>query len=220
MRFGSRVLFQKLLYCHRIMGVENRPEIEPIPQRGQVEAIVGPMFSGKSDELIRRIRRAKYARKKLQVFAPEVDFRRGENSVNTYDGLSEPATTVPNSKDILKLVEHDTDWVAIDEGQFFDKDLIEVVNELALLGKRVIVAGLESDFRGEPFGPMATINRNAEKSTKLHAQCNVCGEEANCTQRLVDGRPAYFDDPVVEVGSEELYESRCRKHHEVPKRDG
>ena len=199
------------------MGVENRPELEPIPQRGHVEAIVGCMFSGKSDELIRRIRRAIYAKKKLQVFAPQVDFRRGENSVNTYDGLQEPAITVEHSKDILSLVDDDTDWVAIDEGQFFDIDLTEVVNELALRGKRVVVAGLETDFRGEPFEPMATIARHAEKHEKMHAQCNECGEEANNTQRIVNGKPAHFNDEVVVVGADEMYEARCRKHHEVPR---
>jgi thymidine kinase len=119
----------------------------------------------------------------------------------------------------LDVVDDDTDWVAIDEGQFFDNDLVEVVHILALSGKRVIVAGLDTDFRGEAFEPMATIARRAEKHEKMHAQCNECGEEANYTQRLVDGQPAYYDDPVVVVGADELYEARCRKHHIVPKRD-
>lgn len=199
------------------MSPEQRPEIEPKPRKGRVDAIVGPMFSGKSDELIRRMRRAKYANKKMQVFIPALENRRGRDSVNTYDGIAKPADPVKKSEDILKMVEPDTDWVVIDEAQFFDMKLIEVVNTLALQGRRVIIAGLETDFRGEPFGPMAYINRLAEKSKKMHARCNVCHGKATRTQRILNGKPAHYDDPVVVIGAEELYEARCRKHHEVPR---
>jgi thymidine kinase len=199
------------------MSVERKPEIEPKPQKGRVDAIVGPMFSGKSDELIRRMRRAKYANKKVQVFIPEIDTRRGAHSVNTYDGIAEPAEPVKNSEDILKMVQPDTHWVIIDEAQFFDMNLVGVVDNLALQGKRVIIAGLETNFRGEPFGPMADINRLAEKSKKMHARCVVCHGKATRTQRIVNGKPAHYDEPVVVVGAEELYEARCRKHHEVPR---
>ena len=126
-------------------------------------------------------------------------------------------SSVPRHNEIMDLLAPDTTVVAIDEAQFFDSEIVSVAQILADRGLRVIVAGLDMDFRGEPFGPMPILMSMAEKVDKLHAICVVCGEEASRTQRLVDGKPARFDDPVVIVGAAELYEARCREHHQVPR---
>ena len=191
--------------------------IEDVPNLGgSIEVIIGGMFSGKSDELIRRVRRAPYAKETAQIFKPIVDNRREPDTINTYDGLKEPAISVSNSSEILERLDGDTTWVAVDEAQFFDRGLSEVCNKLALQGKRVIVAGLDADYRGERFGPMDDLVRDAERVTKLNASCNVCGETASRTQRLLGGEPASYDGEQVVVGEEE-YEARCRFHHQVPK---
>ena len=184
---------------------------------GSVEVIVGSMFSGKTDELIRRLRRATIARQKVQVFKPAIDRRYAETKVTSHAGNDYDAKPIESSANILKNLKPETTVVAIDEAQFFDSDIITIVRELADEGLRVIVAGLDTDFRGEPFGPMPNLMAQAEHVDKLHAICMVCGEEASRTQRLVNGRPAHYNDPVVIVGASELYEARCRKHHEVPR---
>jgi thymidine kinase len=185
-------------------------------QSGFVEVIVGSMFSGKTDELIRRLRRATIARQKVQVFKPAVDVRYTERKVTSHAGNDFDAQPIRTAGEILTGLNPETTVVAIDEAQFIDLDLIPIVQSMADKGLRVIVAGLDTDFRGEPFGPMPTLMAQAEKVDKLHAICMVCGEEASRTQRLVNGKPAHYHDPVVIIGASELYEARCRTHHEVP----
>jgi len=183
---------------------------------GSVEVITGSMFSGKTDELIRRLRRAAIARQKVQVFKPAMDVRYAVEKVTSHAGTDFDATPIEHAADLYDRLEKDTTVVAIDEAQFFDDKIIAVVDELARRGIRVIVAGLDTDFRGEPFGPMPVLMAKAERVDKLQAICMVCGEPASRTQRLVNGKPARYDDPVVIVGAAEMYEARCRKHHEVP----
>jgi thymidine kinase len=188
-----------------------------IHHTGSIEVITGSMFSGKTDELIRRLRRATIARQKVQVFKPAIDNRYAEQKVTSHAGSDYDAVPVRCTSDILGLLEPDTTVVAIDEAQFFDAEIVQVAQRLADGGARVIVAGLDTDFRGEPFGPMPVLMAQAERVDKLQAICMVCGEPASRTQRLVNGRPARFHDPVVIVGASEMYEARCRAHHEVPK---
>lgn len=183
---------------------------------GSLEVITGSMFCGKTDELIRRLRRATIARQKVQVFKPAIDNRYAVEKVKSHAGSEYDAIPVESSAQILVQLHSDTTVVAVDEAQFFDFDLIEIVQKLADKGLRVIVAGLDTDFRGEPFGPMPTLMAKAENVDKLHAICMVCGESASRTQRLVNGQPARYHDPVVIVGAAEMYEARCRKHHQVP----
>jgi thymidine kinase len=175
------------------------------------------MFSGKTDELIRRLVRATIARQKVQVFKPAIDVRYAVEKVTSHAGSNFGAQPVERSLDILSKVEKDTTVVGIDEAQFFDQEIVQLADELASRGIRVLVAGLDTDFRGEPFGPMPVLMAMAERVDKLHAICMVCGDEASRTQRLVNGKPARYDDPVVIVGASELYEARCRVHHEVPR---
>lgn len=184
---------------------------------GLVEIICGSMFSGKTEEMIRRLRRAQIAKQKIQVFKPALDTRFSDTKVTSHAGSDFEATPVKNAAEILELVENDTTVVAIDEAQFFDIEITQVVHLLADRGIRVLVGGLDTDFRGEPFGPMPVLMAQAERVDKLHAICMVCGDAASRTQRLIDGEPANYNDPVVVVGASELYEARCRRHHEVPK---
>jgi thymidine kinase len=184
---------------------------------GSVEVIVGSMFSGKTDELIRRLRRAKIARQKVQVFKPAIDNRYNDGKVTSHAGSEFEANPIRTSKEILKNLESDTTVVAIDEAQFFDEEIVSVVQKLGDMNLRVIIAGLDTDFRGEPFGMMPVLMAQAEMVDKLHAICMTCGEAASRTQRLVNGKPAHYNDPVVIVGASELYEARCRLHHQVPK---
>jgi thymidine kinase len=182
---------------------------------GRIELICGSMFSGKTEELIRRIRRAVIAKQKVQVFKPAIDQRFHVQKVTSHNGVGFEAQPVNKAEEILLQLNPETTVVAIDEVQFFANDVIEVCETLARQGKRVICAGLDMDFRGEPFGPMPQIMARAEQVSKLHAICVICGEEASRTQRLIDGRPAAYDDPIVLVGAAEVYEARCRDHHEV-----
>ena len=184
---------------------------------GGVEVITGSMFSGKTDELIRRLRRARIARQTIQVFKPIIDTRFQLEKVTSHAGTEFEATPVRSAAEIVQLLQSDTTVVAIDEAQFFDSGRRQVVQEIANREVRVLVAGLDTDFRGEPFGPMPELMALAERVDKLHAICMVCGDEASRTQRLIDGRPARFDDPVVVVGASEMYEARCRTHHDVPR---
>jgi len=184
---------------------------------GSIEVICGSMFSGKTDELIRRLVRATIAKQKVQVFKPAIDVRYAIEKVTSHAGANYSAIPVENAANILERIEEGTTVVAIDEAQFFDPEVVDVAQELASHSIRVIVAGLDMDFRGEPFGPMPILMSKAEKVDKLHAICMTCGNEASRTQRLVNGKPARFDDPVVIVGASELYEARCREHHDVPR---
>ncbi|MCA1020901.1 thymidine kinase [Halobacillus litoralis] len=185
-------------------------------QSGWVELICGSMFSGKSEELIRRVRRATFGNLNVRVYKPAIDDRYKEDAVVSHNGTSVTARPVKNSLDILQHVTDEMDVVGIDEVQFFDEHIVEVVECLADKGIRVIVAGLDTDFRGEPFGKMPDLMALSESVTKLNAICPVCGSPASRTQRLIDGKPASYDDPVILVGASESYEPRCRHHHEVP----
>ena len=184
---------------------------------GSVEVICGSMFSGKTDELIRRLVRATIAKQKVQVFNPAIDVRYAVEKVTSHAGSNYDAIPVEKAADIRSKLDHDTTVVAIDEAQFLDAEVVTIARELADKGIRVLVAGLDQDFRGEPFGPMPELMSLAERVDKLHAICMVCGDEASRTQRLVNGKPARYDDPVVIVGASELYAARCRRHHEVPR---
>jgi len=184
---------------------------------GSIEVICGSMFSGKTDELIRRLRRATIARQKACVFKPAIDVRYAVEKVTSHAGTDYDAIPVGRAADILARLEAGTTVVAIDEAQFFDDQIVQVVDELATRNLRVLVAGLDTDFRGEPFGPMPILMAKAERVDKLQAICMVCGEPASRTQRLVNGQPARYDDPVVIVGAAEMYEARCRAHHVVPR---
>ncbi|MEJ5313928.1 MULTISPECIES: thymidine kinase [Anaerolinea] len=184
---------------------------------GSIEVITGSMFSGKTDELIRRLRRARIARQKVQVFKPVIDDRYSIEKVTSHAGNEFEAFPISHSEEIWEKLDPETSVVAIDEAQFFDEGIVNVVQILASKGIRVIVAGLDMDFRGEPFGVMPVMMAIAERVDKLQAICMVCGEPASRTQRLVNGKPAKYSDPVVIVGASELYEARCRQHHEVPR---
>lgn len=190
--------------------------IDFFSQKGSIEVICGGMFSGKTEELLRRIRNAQYAKLKLTVFKPRLDDRYSINEVVSHNGLATMARPVESSLHILNQIEVGTDLVAIDEAQFFDEELPEVVTHLADRDYRVVIAGLDQDFRGEPFGVMPHLMALAEHITKLHAVCTVCGRPASRTQRLINGEPAGKDDPVILVGASEAYEARCRQHHDVP----
>jgi thymidine kinase len=183
-----------------------------------LEVIVGSMFSGKSEELIRRVKRAVIARRAVQVFKPAIDDRYGIEVVRSHDGDSFQARPVRSSDEILTLVLPETTVVGVDEVQFFDPDVVQVVRELVASGRRVICAGLDLDFRGEPFGPVPVLLALAERVDKLEAICVVCGEPATRTQRIVNGVPAFYDDPIIVIGAQEAYEARCRTCHEVPRR--
>jgi len=184
---------------------------------GSVEVICGSMFSGKTDELIRRLIRATIAKQKVQVFKPAIDVRYAVEKVTSHAGADYDAIPVGKAAEIRAKLQPDTTVVGIDEAQFMDAEVVAIARELADRGIRVLVAGLDQDFRGEPFGPMPALMSLAERVDKIHAICMVCGDEASRTQRLVNGKPARYDDPVVIVGASEMYEARCRRHHEVPR---
>jgi thymidine kinase len=184
---------------------------------GSIEVICGSMFSGKTDELIRRLVRATIAKQKVQVFKPAIDVRYAVEKVASHTGSTFDAIPVEKASEIRSRLDKDTTVVGIDEAQFFDTDVVNVARELAARGVRVLIAGLDTDFRGEPFGSIPILMAEAEHVSKLHAICMSCGDEASRTQRLVNGKPARYDDPVVIVGASELYEARCRLHHEVPR---
>jgi thymidine kinase len=193
----------------------------PFPSSsGWIEVISGVMFSGKSEELIRRVRRAVIARKKVQVFKSHLDERyAGIYQVSSHDGRTVEAMPVDNTEQIAKRIARDTQVVGIDEAQFLDDGIVELTTSLAHRGLRVIVAGTDLDFRGEPFGFMPQLMAIAELVDKLHAICVICGGPASRNQRLIGGRPARYDSPTIMVGGEESYEARCRACHRVPRRD-
>lgn len=185
-------------------------------QKGWIEVICGPRFAGKSEELIRRVKTLSYANQKIMAFKPAIDNRYDKTAIASHNGAKWEAYAVKTVDDIAKTVTKDTQVVAIDEVQFFGEDVADLCNHFANRGMRVIVAGLDMDFRGEPFGPMPKLLAQAEIVTKLTAACTVCGCAATRTQRLVNGSPAHYTDPVIRVGAKESYEARCRKHHQVP----
>jgi thymidine kinase len=176
----------------------------PEKNRGWIEVITGSMFSGKSEELIRRLRRAQIARQKVQIFKPAIDDRFSEDHIISHSEMRIGSQNVGSSADLLSAVHPDTEVVGIDEGQFFDQDLPAVCNALADGGKRVIVAGLDQDYLGKPFEPMPQLLAIAEYITKTLAICVVCGGPANHTQRLV------ASSERVLVGAQGTYEARCR----------
>jgi thymidine kinase len=187
---------------------------------GWIEVIAGVMFSGKSEELIRRVRRAVIARKQVQVFKSHLDDRyAGVHRLTTHDGVTVDAVPVDSSAEIMRRVRPDTAVVAIDEAQFLDEGVVSVASALADRGVRVILAGTDTDFRGEPFGAMPQLMAVAEVVVKMHAICVVCGDPACRNQRLVDGKPAVYHSPTILVGGSETYEARCRHCHQVPRVD-
>jgi thymidine kinase len=183
---------------------------------GWIEVIAGSMFSGKSEELIRRLRRAKIARLKVQVFKPEIDVRYSRDHIVSHSEMRHESRVARSAAEILAQVEPDTQVVGIDEGQFFDDELVEVANTLAHRGLRVIVAGLDQDYTGKPFEPMPQLLAVAEYITKTHAICVRCGQPANYSQRIVE-----VEGQVV-VGASDTYEARCRRcfvpHADAPTR--
>jgi thymidine kinase len=186
---------------------------------GWIEVICGSMFSGKTEELIRRLRRAQIARQRIQVFKPTIDLRYADEAIASHNGLQLNAIPVPDCDTLRRQIDPDATVIAIDEVQFFDMRVVDLADDLAHEGKRVICAGLDMDFRGEPFGPIPQLLAIAERVDKLQAICVVCGHPASRTQRLIDGAPACYEDPVVLIGASEVYEARCRDHHQVPHRD-
>lgn len=185
-------------------------------REGWIEVICGCMFAGKTEELIRRVHVLSYAKKKIKVFKPQIDDRYSKEDIVSHSGDRIPCFSVSKAIEILKYIETDTEVVAIDEVQFFDDLIIDVCEYLADQGLRVMVAGLDKDFRGEPFGVMPDLLTRAEFVTKLTAVCAKCGAPATRTQRLVNGEPASFESDIVLVGSNEHYEPRCRHCHEIP----
>jgi len=185
-------------------------------QNGWIELICGSMFSGKSEELIRRIRRAQYGNLKTAVFKPEIDDRYAEETVVSHDGNSIQAQPIGSVSELIEKIPSDIDVIGIDEVQFFNKEIIETINQLADQGIRVIAAGLDTNFRGEPFGIVPELMSLSESVTKLNAICPKCGSPASRTQRLIDGKPASYNDPLILIGASESYEPRCRHCHEVP----
>jgi thymidine kinase len=187
---------------------------------GWIEVIAGVMFSGKSEELIRRVRRAMIARKKVQVFKSHLDERyQGLYAVSSHDGRSVEAVPIDSSMQIAQQLNSLADVIAIDEAQFLDVGIVPLVRSFATRGLRVIIAGTDTDFRGEPFGAMPQLMADAELVDKLHAICVVCGGPASRNQRIIDGRPANYDSPTIMVGGRESYEARCRHCHQVPRVD-
>ncbi len=185
------------------------------PTGGWIEVICGSMFSGKTEELIRRLRRARIAKQNIQVFKPAIDTRYADREVTSHNGLQFEATPVQDTDELRTRIAEETTVVGIDEAQFFQDEIVELCTRLADEGLRVIVAGLDMDFRGEPFGPVPALLAQAEQVDKLQAICVKCGGPASRTQRLIDGQPAAYDDPVILVGASEVYEARCRGCHEV-----
>jgi thymidine kinase len=187
---------------------------------GWIEVIAGVMFSGKSEELIRRVRRAIIARKRVQVFKSHLDARYvGIYAISSHDGRTVEAVPVDSASQIAQCLDPMAHVIAIDEAQFLDDSIVDLATTLAARGRRVILAGTDTDFRGEPFGPMPQLMAVAEVVDKLHAICVLCGAPASRNQRLVGGKPARYDSPVIQVGGQESYEARCRACHQVPRRD-
>jgi thymidine kinase len=190
--------------------------VHAITNSGWIEVITGSMFSGKTEELLRRLRRAEIAGQDVAVFTPALDDRYGEDAVGTHEGKQWDAVAVPyEGEGVWEVCDHlnGEKVVAVDEANFFDDELVDVCEHLADDGRRVVVSGLDQTFRGEPFDPVPALMARAEYVEKLQAICAVCGEPATKNQRLIDGDPAHVDDPTVMVGAAESYEARCRNCH-------
>jgi thymidine kinase len=183
---------------------------------GTLIVITGSMFSGKTEELIRRVRRAIYARRSVQVFKHAIDTRSGRTEIRSHNGVPHEAIAVSTSEELLEKVEETMDVVAVEEAQFFDEGIVEACRSLADAGYEVAATGLDMDFRGTPFGPMPRLLAEADEVVKLRAICARCGRDASRSQRLINGRPAPVSAPIILVGAEESYEARCRHCHEVP----
>ena len=184
---------------------------------GYIEVVIGPMYSGKSEELIRRLKRAKIAKQNVVVFKPVIDDRYSKEDVVSHSGYTINAIPIKDSSEINKYINEDTQVVGIDEVQFFDDKIVDMAIGLADKGIRVIAAGLDMDFKGEPFGPTPRLLAVAEFVDKIQAICSVCGQPATRSQRLINGEPAKYDEPIIQVGAVESYEARCRKCHVVKK---
>ena len=182
---------------------------------GFIEVICGCMFAGKTEELIRRIKTLQYGRKKIKVFKPRIDNRYAIDEIASHSGYKVSCICIDDANDILKYLEEDDDVICVDEVQFLSKDIVAISDALANKGIRVILAGLDRDFRGEPFGAMPDLLIHAEFVTKLSAVCNKCGNPATRTQRMINGEPANYNDPIILVGATESYEPRCRHCHEL-----
>ncbi|MFN3995137.1 MAG: thymidine kinase [bacterium] len=184
---------------------------------GWIELIVGPMFSGKSEELIRRIKRSIIANQKVIVFKPSLDKRYEKDKIVSHNGIKIEAVIVDNPMEIYQKSQN-FDVIGIDEAQFFDSQLVEIVEKLADEGKRIIIAGLDQDFRGEPFSIMPYLMAIADSVDKLHAICVICGAVATKSQRLINGKPAPYDSPTIVIGATETYQPRCRKCFQKPQK--
>ena len=184
---------------------------------GYIEVVIGPMYSGKSEELIRRLKRAKIAKQNVIVFKPGIDDRYSKDDVVSHSGYAINAVAIQKSSQIYDYIQNDTQVVGIDEVQFFDDEIVDIAIDLANKGIRVIAAGLDMDFKGEPFGPTPRLLAVSEFVDKIQAICSVCGQPATRSQRLINGEPARYNDPIIQVGAVESYEARCRKCHVVYK---
>ncbi len=184
---------------------------------GYIELVIGPMYSGKSEELIRRLKRAKIAKQNIVVFKPQIDDRYSQDDVVSHSGDSINAIPISKAKEIYDYIDSKTQVVGIDEVQFFDDEVVDIAIDLADKGIRVIAAGLDMDFKGEPFGPTPRLLAVSEFVDKIQAICSVCGQPATRSQRLINGEPARYNDPIIQVGAVESYEARCRKCHVVYK---
>jgi thymidine kinase len=194
-----------------------------ITNSGWVEVITGSMFSGKTEELLRRLRRAEIAGQDVAAFTPAVDDRYGEATLGSHAGRTWAATVVDTTADGVRAIPetlNGEEVVAVDEANFFPQALVEVVQELAADGRRVVVSGTDQTYRGEPFQPVPELMAVAEYADKMQAICTECGEPATRNQRLIEGEPAHYDDPTIMVGAEESYEARCRNCHVVRRGDG
>ena len=189
-------------------------------KEGWIEVICGCMFAGKTEELLRRVRRIEFAKKDVIVFKPLIDNRYSNDEVVSHNNTKTKSINISKPSDICEYLKDNLPYaIVIDEIQFLDESVIDVCNYYANKGVRVICAGLDKDFRGEPFGIMPKLLAIAERVTKLDAICQVCGGIATRTQRIINGKPAYYDDPVIQVGAKEQYEARCRHCHVVLKRE-
>ncbi|MHC1749751.1 MAG: thymidine kinase [Cellulosilyticaceae bacterium] len=184
---------------------------------GRLEVICGPMFSGKSEELIRRLKRTMLAGQPTLIFTPQIDDRYLKNHICSHDGKTLEATPITNSEEILKFVTDDTKVIGIDEVQFLEGNTVEIIMQLVNAGKRVVCAGLDKDFRAEPFKFIPDLLALADDVTKLTAICMHCGRTANFTQRLIEGKPASYHDPLILIGASESYEARCRLCYKIDK---
>ncbi len=189
--------------------------------KGKLEIICGSMFSGKSEELMRRLRRAEYAKQSVLTIKHKIDNRSSQTTISTHDGSKRLAFNIDNNKEnikkILELANKNIQVIGIDEIQFFPKEIIEIITTLIESGKRVIVAGLDLDFKGEPFGIVPTLMAIADSVLKLKAICVSCGKNSHHTQRMINGKPAKYDDPIIMVGAKECYEARCRDCFKIDK---